>query len=603
MKIFTAAILTFILSIMAITIPCSAQVSAVDKLIPLNLQQVKVGGEIGRRIDITVNNNLLVLNVDKDFLLPFQEKKVSGGYVGLGKLIDATVRFAVYTNDDRVITLKNHLIGEVIKNQLPDGYIGLMNLNNHLWGLWDIHEMIYLVYGLVTDYRFFKDQNSLDAAKKTANYIIENWHTMPINWPNDMYLVMAITGIDRAFLALSLATGDERYRNFCIDKLALKDWDLGIVLGRHGKIEGHAYAYMARCMAQTELYRIDPDEKLLDKTNGVINFLTREDGLSITGTCGYQECWTDNQQGFFKLGETCATAYLIRLLDSKLRLDADSRYGDIMERTIYNALFAAQSPDGRRLRYYAPFEGSRIYFDRDTYCCPCNFRRIIAELPNMIYYKTGAGVAINLYTQSSASVDLGNELSLKIRQETDYPNSGKVTICIDPSQPSIFPLKLRIPRWCTNAKVSINGQATGGNLQNGIFFTIERNWKPGDRVELDLPMEWRVIKGRRTQEGRAAVMRGPVLFCLTPELNKNINVDLKLLRLDPASLDGPGKDITVRPDGMACRVKMWNPESYVGAADLKAVLTEFPDPAGQQTFFLMPDPKGEGYVEDELVVK
>ena len=133
-----------------------------------------------------------------------------------------------------------------------------------------------------------------------------------------------------------------------------------------------------------------------------MDFLTRQDGLVITGACGYQECWHDNQQGFFKLGETCATAYLIRLLDNMLRLEGDTLYGDMMERTIYNALFAAQSPDGRNLRYYSPFEGKRVYFDKDTYCCPCNFRRIIAELPTMVYYRCGGGLAINLYTTSIA---------------------------------------------------------------------------------------------------------------------------------------------------------------------------------------------------------
>ncbi len=69
-----------------------------------------------------------------------------------------------------------------------------------------------------------------------------------------------------------------------------------------------------------------------------------------------------------------------------------------MDRTIYNTLFAAQSPDGRRLRYYSPVEGPRVYFEGDTYCCPCNYRRIVAELPQMVYYQQENGVTVNLYT-------------------------------------------------------------------------------------------------------------------------------------------------------------------------------------------------------------
>ena len=126
------------------------------------------------------------------------------------------------------------------------------------------------------------------------------------------------------------------------------------------------------------------------------------------------------------MSESCATAYLTRMLDRLLRAEGDSRYGDMMERAVYNALFAAQSPDGRQLRYFSPLEGKRVYFDRDTFCCPNNFRRIMAELPMMIYYRMGKGLAVNLYTASTAKMDLGDGLSLAVRQETDYPRGGDV---------------------------------------------------------------------------------------------------------------------------------------------------------------------------------
>lgn len=80
-----------------------AAATAADVLAPIDLRQVKVGGEIGRRIDVTIDNNLLVLKADRDFLAPFCAKKVRTGYVGLGKLIDAAVRFAAYTKDARVL--------------------------------------------------------------------------------------------------------------------------------------------------------------------------------------------------------------------------------------------------------------------------------------------------------------------------------------------------------------------------------------------------------------------------------------------------------------------------------------------------------------------
>ena len=269
---------------------------------------------------------------------------------------------------------------------------------------------------------------------------------------------MSVTGLERTLLTLAAATGDRRYSDFCTGQRKLRKWDLDIVRGRWGRIEGHAYAYLAHVLAQLRLYRAEPDERLLRTTRRAMDFLTRHDGMVISGTCGDHECWHDTQSGTTNLGETCATAYLIRTLDDLLRLEGDSRCGDMMERTIFNALFAAQSPDGRRIRYYTPFECSRAYFPLDTYCCPNNYRRIVSELPAMIYYRAPRELTVNLYTASTAKIDLGSGLSVSVQQETDYPSFGRVLLKVDPSQPAEFSVRLRIPRWCPGAKITINGQ-------------------------------------------------------------------------------------------------------------------------------------------------
>ena len=96
-----------------------------DQLNSIQLTDVRVGGEIGRRIAVTIENNLLLLDIDNDFLDSFR-KKNDKGYIGIGKLIDGVVKMASYTNNEKVISLKNHLIGELVKWQDPDGYIGNM---------------------------------------------------------------------------------------------------------------------------------------------------------------------------------------------------------------------------------------------------------------------------------------------------------------------------------------------------------------------------------------------------------------------------------------------------------------------------------------------
>ena len=464
---------------------------AADVLAPIGLRQVKVGGEIGRRIDVTINNNLLVLRADQDFLAPFRARKARSGYIGLGKLIDAAVRFAAYTKDDRVLALKKQLVDETIKTQQPDGYIGMMAAPDpHLGHVGHLRTGLCDPRPHRATITTFGQKQSLDAARKAADYLLGHWSTIPADWPRQTHVAthVSVTGLERAMLMLYQETGDERYRNFCVRAAGLPEWDLGIVVGRRDLIEGHVYAYVARCLAQLELFRLQPDAQLLRPTRRAIRFLTAQDGMAITGGAGLWEIWTDDQDGRMALGETCATAYQIRLYDSLLRLEGNSRYGDLIERTMYNALFAAQSPDGRRIRYYTPLEGKREYFPADTYCCPCNYRRILADLPAMVYYRFGRGLAVSLYTPSEATIALDDALSLRIRQETDYPSSGRVVLRLDPSRPARFPLRLRIPRWCDKAAVTVNGQPWKKPLSPGTFLSLERQWSAGDRVTLDLPM-------------------------------------------------------------------------------------------------------------------
>ena len=146
------------------TVPSSGTAKS-DKLTPVALDQVKVGGEFGRRIGDYVENSLLNLDVDKVFLKPFREKKTKSGYTGLGMLIDASVRLAVHTGDPRILALKHHLVKTLIDAQEPDGYLGEFDHTHRLWAFIDIQELAYLMQGLLTDYRLFKDERSLAAAE------------------------------------------------------------------------------------------------------------------------------------------------------------------------------------------------------------------------------------------------------------------------------------------------------------------------------------------------------------------------------------------------------------------------------------------------------
>jgi DUF1680 family protein len=577
-----------------------------DPFTPLDLRQVQVGGEIGRRMDITIRSNLLVLDAAKDFLAPFQKHDTPESYIGLGKLIDATVRFAANRPDAGLFALKKQLVDSVIAAQEADGYIGIFPPDKRFWTLWDISEMGYLVYGLASDHRYFGKTASLNAARKLADYIIAGWSKEPLRQPGggNITVYMAVVGLENGMLLLHEQTKDPRYLDFVRDFRQLPQWEGRITLGRHGQIEGHAYAYLCRCIAQLRLDRLSPDPRLLAPTRRITDFMLNQDGEVISGAVGDHECWHNTQDGTINLGETCATAYLIRFWDELLRREGDPFYGDLMERSIYNTLFAAQSPDGRRLRYYTPFEHPRSYWTTDTYCCPCNYRRIVAELPGFVCYRSSDGVAVNLFTPSEITIVLKGGVKVQLTQATTYPASGRVEICVEPLQPVRFPLRIRIPRWCPKAALAINGQALTETTRPGQFQVVDREWRSGDRVLVDFDMPWRLVKGRESQVGRIAVMRGPLVFCLNRERHPELaNLDLRSIVIDPTSLEGPIPDDSIRPGGIACRLKAWKPGDWYPHAKppLTLTLTEFPDPGCAAAYFKVPNPDASELMNDELL--
>ena len=311
--------------------------------------------------------------------------------------------------DERLLDFKQHLVAEVLKTQEKDGYIGYLRSDKRVWTLWDISEIGYIVYGLTMDHRYYGEAASLEAARKLADYLIARWNENPQHaiGDNSISVQMPMVGLDNAMLALAQDTKDKKYIAFIHAYRKETGWDDRIVLGRWGKVEGHAYTYLAGSVAMMRLDRVEPDPQLLKPTHNLLDFLLKHNGMVISGAVGDHECWHDTQEGTINLGETCASVYALFWLDELMRREGKAVYGDMMERVIFNTLFGAQSPEGRHLRYYTAFDGPRHYFPTDTYCCPSNYRRGIATLPDLIYYRIENGLAVNLYTPSSTERDAG----------------------------------------------------------------------------------------------------------------------------------------------------------------------------------------------------
>lgn len=583
---------------------------------PLDLTQVTLGGEFGRRIDRIIEANILQIDVEKTFLADFCKRdqvETAGNsivYVGLGKFIDAVVRLAAGTKDERLLALKTQVITRLASTQEPDGYIGVLaNSQARVEFLWDLHEGAYLIWAFVSDYLLFGEASSLKAARRLADFFLARFAGNPslrLDKPYDVTFDVGSIGFDRALLALSHATGEGGYRSFVVDVLKVGDYDPPIRCGTTS-FSNHAYASLSHCLAQLDLYRQTGNAGLLRGSRKVMDFLRKGDGLLVTGSCSQWECWHETQSGSDNLSETCASAYLARLMEAMLQLEGDSIYGDILERDIYNALFAATTPDGCRSRYFTPFDGERPYDENGhRACCANNNKRFLSDLPGWIYYRTEKGVAVNLYNASVATLSVADNVGLRIEQHTDYPTSGNVRLRIDPDREAHFEVKLRIPRWCKEATIAVN-DAVSVSVSGGQFYGLARKWKQGDTVEIKMPMEWRFVCGRRSQEGRAAVLRGPVLFTFNPERNSGIDAEGKreprLLKINPAEIELPAVDNAVRPGGTLCVIQAWAPhvQPWLMAPRVPLVLTEYPDPGGTSIYFTVP---GEGLsllTEDELL--
>jgi len=594
-------------------IPATAVAPQVlDALQPITLTRADLSGEIGRRVNDLAYQNYLALELERDFIEPFLARPFTEGYhyVGVGKVIDAGSLFAAFTGDPLVAERTSQLIEDIIETRDADGYIGTFQpepeaqQNHHNWVL---HDQEYLLLGLTNNWLVSGNEQSLQYARELGDYVINTFSRDAK--PEEV----STAGLPEAFLVLYRCTGDARYLQFAatirhgngsseIRCMSLREWKQTF-----DTPPAHVYVMLARCFAQTELYRYEGQASLLEMSRYMRRELLRPGGgLNVVGSASDGEWFSYTQNGAGAIGESCVTAYLLRWLDSLLRLEGDLRYGDIMERTIYNALFAAQEPAGRKIRYFTPMTGPRAYFEQDGFCCPGNFRRIVAELPQKVYYRYAEqGIAVNLYTTSKTTVSLEPNISVTLVQETDYPNSGLVIFEVTPSSECAFTLRLRIPRWCRNATVQLNHDAPHAVPAGATTYELCRKWQEGDTVTLDLPMCWRLVKGHQLQEGKVALMRGPVVYCLGTEQNAELlqkYPNFHGVVVDPTSLGEPEPDATIRPDGQKVKVaaRVEAPGAWSkGAPHELLTFTEFSDPSGIMTYFHILD--SGNAVEDELI--
>ena len=252
--------------------------------------------------------------------------------------------------------------------------------------------------------------------------------------------------------------------------------------------------------------------------------------------------------------ETCASIGGMLWYHRMFLREGDAAYYDTFERTLYNGYLSGVSLSGDAFFYQNPLvSNGRIeraaYFD--VSCCPANLARLMGELPGLIYAQRDRELFVNLFVGSRASIDVRGTKA-QVSQETNYPWDGRITIHVDPDRPTDVSLAVRIPGWsrgnpspgglytfapdrsperlARHVALAVNGKAAPLTIDKG-FARIQRRWRKGDVVQLDLPMPIeRVVADNRVAEdrGKAAIQRGPIIYCVEGVDNGGAVADLKL---------------------------------------------------------------------------
>ena len=230
--------------------------------------------------------------------------------------------------------------------------------------------------------------------------------------------------------------------------------------------------------------------------------------------------------------ETCASVGLAFWARRMLALEMNGDYADVLERVIYNGTISGMDLDGQKFFYVNPLEvqpdavkvrpeKGHITTERQNWfscaCCPPNLARLIASIGHYIYGSKKNTGYVHLYIGSEAELNIANQ-NVVLKQDSNYPWDGDIKLSVKPEQEAEFTIALRIPGWCRDATLTINGDRfdIGANIDKGYVY-IKRHWEKNDLIELELPLTVERVKSHpkvRANIGKVALQRGPIVYCL-----------------------------------------------------------------------------------------
>lgn len=486
---------------------------------------------------------------------------VVGGYSFDDTDVYKTIEGASYSMqtypDKKLEQYIDSVIEIVAKAQEPDGYLFTARTMNpgrpHEWAgskRWEkvedlsheLYNLGHLIEGAIAHHQATGKRNFLDIAIKFAECAIREVGDQP----GQACVVPGHQIAEMAMARLYVLTGEKKYLDFAkflLDKRGYTERKGEYSQAHKPVLEqdeavGHAVraAYMYSGMADVAALTGDPSYiKAIDAIWD--NIVSKK--MYITGGIGSTnngEAFGDNYElpNMSAYCETCAAIAHVYMNHRLFLLHGESKYYDVLERTLYNGLISGVSLDGGRFFYPNPLESIGQHQRQPWFgcaCCPSNVSRFIPSLPGYVYAVKDANVFVNLFMANNANLTV-NGKKLNLVQQTGYPWNGDIEIQVNPSSRQEFNIRIRIPGWVTGKvapsdlykyadrknlsySVQVNGEPVESKLEDG-YFVISRRWKKGDIVNVHFDMEPRTVKAHPEVEadrGRIAIERGPLVYC------------------------------------------------------------------------------------------
>ena len=446
--------------------------------------------------------------------------------------------YSLINNPDPELEKKaDEWIDKFAAAQQPDGYINtfytLTGLDKR-WTNMDKHEMYcagHMIEAGVAYYQATGKRKLLDVCIRMTDHMMSQFG------PGKRHWVPGHEEIELALVKLYQTTQEQKYLDFAYWLLEERGHGHG-TMGDEGKwdpvyyqdivpvrrltdISGHA----VRCMY---LYCGMADVAALKNDTGYIAAIDRlwddvvHRNMYITGGIGSSH---DNE-GFTEdydlpnldaYCETCASVGMVLWNQRMNQLTGDSKYIDVLERSLYNGALAGISLGGDRFFYVNPLESKGDHHRQEWYgcaCCPSQLSRFLPSIGNYIYASSDDALWVNLYIGNTGQIRIG-ETDILLTQETDYPWDGSVKLTISTSQPLEKEIRLRIPNWCKTYDLSINGKRINVSEEKG--YAVIKDWKSQDVIALDMDMPVEIVAADphvKENFGKRAIQRGPLVYCM-----------------------------------------------------------------------------------------